>query len=289
MPQSVLPLPGGRPYSVVAAAPGPGPHQWAGAPGATLDSDGSVVLAYRVRGEDDHNVIARSADGARFTTVAVLRKELFGASMVERPAIVRLDDGTWRLYVCCAVPGTPRWWIGALEAPTLEELPAAAVVPVFRGDDVTAVKDPVIRRDGDRWQAWICCHELDVPSEEDRMHTSYATSGDGLEWTWHGRVLAGRPGEWDARGARLTSVLPDGRALYDGRASKEENWFERTGVAAPAEPGRPGVTVGLTAVPDAPVVDVRYVEVLTLPDGGRRLYYEARLPDESHELRTELL
>jgi hypothetical protein len=29
--------------------------------------------------------------------------------------------------------------------------------------------------------------------------------------------------------------------------------------------------------------------VLPLPGGGYRLFYEARLPDESHELRTELI
>ncbi|NUS52554.1 MAG: hypothetical protein HOQ22_16130, partial [Nocardioidaceae bacterium] len=81
---------------------------------------------------------------------------------------------------------------------------------------------------------------------------------------------------------RLTCVLPDGRAAYDGRASAAENWFERTSFAQPAGDG-------FAPVPGAPVVDVRYLEVLPLPDGTVRLYYEARLPDESHELRTELL
>jgi hypothetical protein len=39
----------------------------------------------------------------------------------------------------------------------------------------------------------------------------------------------------------------------------------------------------------APVADVRYLDVLALSDGRHRIYYEARLPDESHELRTELV
>ncbi|MGQ0607457.1 MAG: hypothetical protein ACT4OQ_03220 [Chloroflexota bacterium] len=40
---------------------------------------------------------------------------------------------------------------------------------------------------------------------------------------------------------------------------------------------------------DDAVRDVRYLDVLPLPGGGYRIWYEARLPDESHELRTELI
>lgn len=116
------------------------------------------------------------------------------------------------------------------------------------------------------------------------MTTGYATSDDGVAWSWHGRALAGRRGAWDARGARVTAVLPDGRASYDGRASKEENFAERTGIAYPASP--PG---RFEARDGAPVADVRYLDVLPLQAGGYRLYYEAPLADGSHELRTEAI
>ena len=139
-----------------------------------------------------------------------------------------------------------------------------------------------MRRNAGGWEAWICCHPLDEPDEEDRMTSAYATSEDGLSWAWHGTVLAPRPGTWDARGARLTAVLPDGRAAYDGRATKDENWFERIGLAHRVD-GR------FERVGDEPVADARYLEVLSLPDGGWRIYYEAPLADGSHELRTELV
>jgi hypothetical protein len=156
---------------------------------------------------------------------------------------------------------------------------------VFPGDEHTGVKDPVIRLAGGRWHGWICCHPLDEPGEEDRMVTRYATSDDGVGWTWHGEALAPRPGRWDARGARLTAVLLDESppiAYYDGRATKEENFEERTGTAV-------GVGAGaFSADGDAPVSAVRYLDVVPLPDGGYRLFYEAPRPDGAHELRTEL-
>ncbi|MDQ2914479.1 MAG: hypothetical protein M3T56_14665 [Chloroflexota bacterium] len=232
---------------------------------------------------NDATVVARSTDGERFTTIATLDQTRFNAQAVERPAVVRTDAG-WRLYVCCATPRSKHWWIGVLEAKDPEGFAVAEVRTVFPGDDRTGVKDPLVRRAGGGWEAWICCHPLDTPDEEDRMSTAYATSADGLTWRWHGTVLFGRAGKWDARGARVTTILPDGRASYDGRATKEENWFERTGLARRTARGGELAHVG-----DAPVADVRYLEVLPLRDGAFRIYYEARLPDESHELRTELI
>jgi hypothetical protein len=261
--------------TVAVPAPGAGPGCWAGAPSAALDDDGAVLLAYRVRDAQRRGgavVIARAADGERFAPLATLTKDRFGAESLERPALVRLDGG-WRLYVCCATPASKHWWVDALEAAEPAGLAGAEARTVLPGDARTGVKDPVVRRHGGGWRAWVCCHPLDEPGEEDRMTTMLAGSDDGLSWRWEGEALRPRPGAWDARGARVTAVLPDGTTYYDGRATKEENFRERTGIV-----GR-----------DAPVADVRYLDVLALPGGGWRLFYEAPLPDGSHELRTELV
>jgi hypothetical protein len=67
------------------------------------------------------------------------------------------------------------------------------------------------------------------------------------------------------------------------RATAEENFSERTGVAAPS-----GGAELIAAQGYAPVADVRYLDVVPL-DGGYRLYYEAPLADGSHELRTAVV
>jgi hypothetical protein len=285
-----FPLPGMGRMTVAVPAPGAGRGWWAGSSSAALDEDGTFVVAYRLRtGERGRGstVVARSGDGERYTTVALIDQGQFGAQSMERPALVRTDAGRWRLYVCCASPAPGKhWWIELLEADDPADFASADSRAIFSGDAQVGVKDPLVQRTADGgWQAWICCHPLDEPGEEDRMTTAYATSADGLDWEWHGTVLAPRPGRWDARGARLTAVLPDGRAAYDGRATKEENWFERTGLARLT--GRRAGELEQTSG-DA-VADVRYLDVLPLPPGGYRIWYEARLPDESHELRTELI
>jgi hypothetical protein len=267
---------------VVVPAPAPGPGNWVGAPSVVIDDEG-FVIAYRVRtaGERGSAVhIARSTDGEMVTPLVSLDKDRFGAESLERPAIVRTGSGGWRVYVSCATPGSKHWRIDVLEADDLAGLQTAVHHVAFPGDTATGVKDPVIRRVPSGWGAWVCCHPLDEAGEEDRMVTRYATSPDGLRWQWQGEVLAGRPGTWDARGARATAVLPDGSATYDGRASKEENFAERTGLAQ-ARDGR------LVALDAGPVSVARYLDVVPLGASTYRLYYEAPLSDGSHELRTQ--
>lgn len=282
---------------VVIAAPGAGPGNWAGAPSAAL-SDAGVYLAYRVRrpegeGRGVELVIAHSNDQVSFTQVGIVAKEVFGAESLERPALVRTDHGHWRLYVSCATPGTKHWRIELLEAAHPEGLVTAQPRLVLPGDSRTAVKDPVVNRTADGWEAWICVHPLDDPEATDRMWSIYAVSEDGLTWRTAGAALRPRAAHWDGRGTRITAVWrTDGGwvAFYDGRTNASENFEERTGIAGGASPAH------LVPCGDAPVAasphgghGLRYVGILALPTGQRRVYYEAAREDGAHELRTELV
>ena len=175
---------------------------------------------------------------------------------------------------------------------------------VLAGDGATGVKDPVITRsaagaavDGageaasdaiESWQMWLCCHPLADAGHEDRMTTRRLTSADGLQWTDRGEVLAGRPGRWDARGARVTAVLPADPTvvLYDGRPDAASNWHERTGVAR--WDGARLVADDSVAPLASPWSDgaFRYVSCVALPDGRTRFYAEAARPDGAHDLVT---
>jgi hypothetical protein len=294
-----LPLPRWDDSIVVVEPPSGEPGAWSGAP-STIVADGYVYLAYRLRlpigeGRGISNVVARSADGVSFTVVAEVTKDRFGAESLERPAIVRTPDGRWRLYVSVATPGTKHWRVDLIEAATPEGLATAVPITVLAGDETAGVKDPVLHHDEHGWHLWASVHPLERWDDADRMTTEYATSPDGVDWTWRGTALGPRPGEWDARGVRVSSVRIDGdeiTAAYDGRATAGENWEERTGVAR----GRrlPDGSFGpLTADQREPLGSpyapngLRYLSLVTMPSGVRRLYYEATRPDGAHDLRTE--
>jgi hypothetical protein len=240
--------------------------------------DGTVWLAYRMRTPEGRGGRVELARGEE--VVVTFDKSRFGAESLERPALVVTD--VWRLYVSCATLGTKHWRIDLLEASTAEGLASASPRTVFPGDASWGVKDPVIRQlENGGWEGWVCCHPLGAAGEEDRMVTRYAVSPDGVSWTFLRDALAGRPGAWDARGARVTAVVGE-LAYYDGRATKEENFSERTGIARRAGDGT------FVASDAEPIAHYRYLDVLPLPYGSRRLFYEAPRASGAHELRTEL-
>ena len=276
--------------------PGAEAGTWAGAPSAVRDGD-QILLAYRLRRPIGHGrgyavAIARSGDGVHFETIQVITRDEMDTESLERPALVRTPSGAWRLYVSCATWGTKHWRVELLEASAPDAFDARQRAVVLPGNTTTAVKDPVIRHEAGTWHLWASVHPLDDPASTDRMTTDYATSLDGIEWTWHGHALTPRPGEWDSRGVRVSAVrfgAGEIMAYYDGRASVSENYEERTGVAIGASPG------ALTAIGGVPVGGapagrggLRYLDIVDLGNGRERWYYELTRPDGLHELRTEL-
>jgi hypothetical protein len=279
---------------VVVPAPGYEPGNWAGAASAVL-VDGEFWLAYRVRrplgkGRGVSVVICRSTDGEHFRAVAEIFREEFRAESFERPVVLRKPDGGWRLYLSCATPGSKHWWIEAVDARHPTEFGVGTRRRVLSGSEKLAVKDPVVVVDENGWRMWVCCHPLSEPGQEDRMTTALATSDDGLSWTWQGEVLRPTPGSWDQRGTRVTAVISESPlvVLYDGRASRDDNWHEVTGVARADESG---VLVGepepLVRSPHSDGA-FRYVAAVPLPDGGTRFYFEAARPDGAHDLMTSV-
>ena len=276
-------------------APGAGPGNWSGAASAVL-VDGTFWLAYRVRrplgeGRGVSVVVAASEDGETFEPVTEVHRRAFGCESFERPVLVPVPGLGWRLYLSCATPGSKHWWVDSLTAATVEGLATGERRVVLPGDQRVAVKDPVITApapdSSDEWVMWLCCHPLTEAGHEDRMTTRRLVSRDGLAWTDTGEVLAGRPGQWDERGTRVTAVLSFDplTVLYDGRPDAASNWHETTGVAR-------WDGTRLVQLEDPPISSPhsdgawRYASVVPLPDGRTRFYVEAARPDGAHDLVT---
>ena len=282
------------PATVVIEPPGTGPGFWAGGPSVVEDRTvtttwrtGSAARSTRVAGYA--NVVASSTDGVHFTPVATVLASTFECASLERPALIRRADGGWRLYVSCSTPGSKHWWVEAVDTPaggSPADLENGVRTVVLPGDELSAWKDVVVVRDGERGRcgpASTCWTEGEDRGGPDA--SVYLTSDDGLSWTADRVALAPTPQTWDGRGARITSAWEsDGKwiASYDGRASAAENWFERTGFAVGAGPDD---FVPVAGPFDRDGRTLRYVTIARTAD-GLRLYFEAEREDGANDLRT---
>jgi hypothetical protein len=291
----LVPVPDAATATIVQDPLGKGPGHWAGGPSAALGPDGAIYLSYRFRrpfgeGRGFMNVVARSEDGEHFEPLAELDRRDFDCESLERPALVALPGGGWRIYVSCATPGSFHWRVDVMEAADPRGFNARSARTILPGDSRTGVKDPVILFHDGLWHMWLCCHPLEDSKATDRMWTQYGTSANGLDWDLHDTALGPTPGAWDSRGARVTHVLIDnGRwlAYYDGRDSAEDNAEEVTGLAVGTGPDVLRAEPGPIAVSPYSTGSLRYLTAVSLPDGGLRLYYEASRLDGAHDLRTE--
>ena len=288
---------------LVKAPPGSGPGHWAGAPGSFSDGD-IVYLVYRLRWPRPRRGgelrVARG-DGERFQTIWSATREDFGSQSIERCAILR-DGRRWRLYVSYVDGVDDRWRIDVIEAGMPDAFDPAARRLALGADaaKAVAVKDPWIRRVGDRWWMFVSYGERSGVDER-KLHasgdalstgavkseTGLATSADGLRWTWEGTVFAAATKGWDKATFRLTTAFRRGDGwvgLYDGASEIGENYEERCGLARSADlrtwermGSAPGV--GAAGGPGT----VRYVESVSV---GERLlfFYERTRADGAHEL-----
>ena len=266
---------------VLHAAHGAG--NWIGAASALVHDD-YIYLAYRDRhpveqGRGNRAYVARSPidNGVHFDTLCAIDKADMDAESLERPALDVTPAGDWDLYLSCATFNSKHWRIERLRARHPEDFSPRTRETVFPGSAAFGIKDPVLLRDHEL-HIWATLHPLTEGDENaDRMISVVADSCK--------TVMAPDPGTWYSRGTRITAVVGE-YAYFDGRASAAENFEERTGITR---------WDGSRYVPEAGPVSspfgggaLRYVSVITLPDGAQRLYYESATQYSSHELRTEL-
>ncbi|HEX6972092.1 MAG TPA: hypothetical protein VF234_07720 [Limnochordia bacterium] len=299
-----------REGSVIREPDGAGPGFWVGAPTVLYNGE-RFYLTYRIRRpRPERGVegrIAVSDDGIHFDDVYRLHKSALGSDSIERCALFRTEDGTFRYYVSYVDPADGRWRIDLLSAQSPDAFDPAARQPALTAADIGAegVKDPNVYYIGGRY--WMFTSYAPTPARAadpaalhgtrdvyntglTRSHSGLATSADGVKWVWEGDILSPSADGWDAYAARLGTVVwtpPLFTALYDGSRSVAENYEERCGMAFSFDLRRwERASVGSPWL-NSPFGSgsLRYVDVLSHADAWL-VYYEMARPDGAHELRV---
>lgn len=291
---------------------GEGAGHWAGAPSVCYDTATSrFYLSYRLRQPRPVRgglcYIAESDDGLSFRTIWAARKEDFDSASVERFALIKAMDGQWLLYPSYVDPQTNRWRIDVIEASGPGAFDPAQRRPLLLSEalGVQGVKDPwVMIVNGLYYMLVSYAVTLEQPeAEREQLHatgdvyntgltlssTGLAISGDGRSYQWQGDVFSPRAGAWDAYAARLGCLVPTAYGwlgYYDGGASVEENYEERTGLVQTWDLRHFNrlSQQGPSLVSPHGSGSLRYLDAVVFGDEVW-FYYEYARPDGSHELR----
>jgi hypothetical protein len=312
--------------TVIRSPLGSGRGWWAGAPCATFDSiTNTFFLVYRLRqprelGRGVECRIAASDNGIAFTDIWALPKTNLSALSIERTCLTRGLDGLWRLYISHVDPTDRRWRISMLEAREPDQFDAQSMTTLLTAEDVggEGVKDPnvfTIGRAHYMLASYATRETPGTPESEAEKHasgdiyntgltlsrTGAAVSGDGRNFQWIGDISpvgsnSGGPNAdgWDRYCQRIGALvgMESGGylAYYDGSASVEENYEEKTGLAVTFDMKTyySLSTSGPSLVSPHGSGSLRYIDVLAV---GHELfyYYEISKPDGSHEMRVSVV
>lgn len=195
---------------------------------------------------------------------------------MEKAALVRLNKGSWRLYLSYVDPSDQRWRIDGIEAehPSKFSVSKSSRFELFTAASTSTegVKDPeVVGLPDGRLRMYITYVPIPPNAEQQRqeMHgtgdvlntglskalTSFAESKDssGKSFVWNSTSLEPQQGNteaWDAYCTRITTVwnttwkTTDGKeeqvvaALYDGVRTVEGNYEEKSALALSHDGGK---------------------------------------------------
>jgi hypothetical protein len=299
---------------VVLEPEAPGKGYWVGCPSVFYDAEReSYLLTYRRRrprglGEERGYAcfVAESKDGLAFKDIWSIKKAELNSSSMERFCVQKSPTGTYLLYISYVDAADNRWRIDVIEADKPENFDPKTRREIFTAASTNseAVKDPFVFKIGPIYYMLISyAKNLDLNENQyEQAHSTadiYATgltqaptalahSLDGINFKWLGEILPVGEG-WDRYQSRLNSVVKlDDIFLgfYDGSASEQENYEERTGLAVSFD-----LKNWDKLTPDQPWVvspyasgSLRYVQALKV---GQELwlYYEYTRSDAAHELR----
>jgi hypothetical protein len=289
-----------------------GAGYWVGAPGVFYARDEpAFYLTYRIRRprgvEPDRGGearIARSVDLIQFDDVWGVTKDVYGSASIERSAICKDANGTWRYFTSFVDPADGRWCVSVVTGPDVRRLDATRARRLFTAAPLglEGVKDPWLFEDqGIHYMVLSVATPtprtaagshatLDIFNTGDCVSaTGLARSRDLESWEWLGVVFAPEASGWDTYCRRINSIVRhNGTYLgfYDGSASHLENYEEKTGLAVSTD-----LRSWTSLTSEGPALtspsasgSLRYLDLVASTD---RLwtFYEWARDDGAHDLR----